>query len=143
TLREYATTRMCDDDREAIGHRHARFFARLAEEVEPRLRGPETQRWLDRLEMEHENLQTALTWYLGDSAEYKVRGRTASDAAVSRWSDAGPRRWGAESRPLNTQYSALSTPGEAGLRMAGALWRFWFLRGYVHEGRQWLASALV
>lgn len=28
------------------------------------------------------------------------------------------------------------------LRMAGALWRFWYLRGYISEGRVWLEAAL-
>ena len=30
-----------------------------------------------------------------------------------------------------------------GLRLAAALWRFWFTRGYVNEGRDWLARALA
>ncbi len=32
---------------------------------------------------------------------------------------------------------------EAGLRIAGALYRFWYVRGYLTEGRQWLEQALV
>jgi len=31
---------------------------------------------------------------------------------------------------------------EAGLQMAGCLWRFWDTRGYVSEGRRWLKRAL-
>jgi non-specific serine/threonine protein kinase len=32
---------------------------------------------------------------------------------------------------------------EALLRLAAALWRFWFIRGYSREGRAWLAPALA
>lgn len=35
-----------------------------------------------------------------------------------------------------------SNEGEIALRMAAALWRFWYLRGHLAEGRRWLAEAL-
>jgi predicted ATPase/class 3 adenylate cyclase/Tfp pilus assembly protein PilF len=31
---------------------------------------------------------------------------------------------------------------EAGLRLAGSVWRFWYVRGYFSEGREWLAGLL-
>ncbi|MCS7197191.1 MAG: tetratricopeptide repeat protein [Candidatus Bipolaricaulota bacterium] len=35
-----------------------------------------------------------------------------------------------------------STDPETGLRLASALWLFWYLRGYVSEGREWLKQFL-
>lgn len=39
--------------------------------------------------------------------------------------------------------SSNGTSGVVGLRLAGALWRFWELRGHFAEGRRWLADALA
>jgi predicted ATPase/class 3 adenylate cyclase len=40
--------------------RHASFFLEVAEAAEPNLRGLERKRWLDQLEIEHDNLRAAL-----------------------------------------------------------------------------------
>lgn len=36
-----------------------------------------------------------------------------------------------------------SDSGERGLRLAAALWRFWYIRGYLSEGRSWLRDLLA
>ena len=79
---------------------HANYFLAFAEQAEPKLHGPELLAWLNRLELEHDNLRAAFEW-------------------------------------------SQSTGGEAmlGLRLAGALWWFWDIRGYRTEGRVWLARA--
>jgi predicted ATPase/class 3 adenylate cyclase/Tfp pilus assembly protein PilF len=38
---------------------------------------------------------------------------------------------------------AWSVEPEAGMRLAAALWRFWYMRGYASEGRSWLEGTLA
>jgi predicted ATPase/class 3 adenylate cyclase len=45
---------------EATWDRHASFFLDLAEAAEPHLRATDQKRWLDELELEHDNLDAAL-----------------------------------------------------------------------------------
>ncbi len=40
------------------------------------------------------------------------------------------------------KWSLHSQNTEAGLRLSGSLWRFWYVRGYWREGRDWLRRAL-
>lgn len=101
TIRQYGSG-LLEPGEEATGRRrHARFYLALAEEVEPHLNDPDRRPWLERLEIEHENLRAALRWAL-----------TTSEA-------------------------------ETALRLAAALWWFWFHRGFWSEGRAWLAQALA
>ncbi|MCW5852695.1 MAG: tetratricopeptide repeat protein [Anaerolineae bacterium] len=63
TIRDYAleklgeageTVRLCD--------RHLALFLALAQEAEPKLRGPEQTTWFERLDVERDNLRAALRW---------------------------------------------------------------------------------
>jgi predicted ATPase/class 3 adenylate cyclase len=102
TIHEYARERL-DKSREAgeIKRLHAEYFLALAEQGESKLRGPEEAKWLERLEIEHDNMREAL------------------------------------SRALDGEEA------ELGLRLTGALWQFWWVRGYYDEGRRWLETALA
>jgi predicted ATPase len=90
----------------AIRRRHASYFLTLVEEAEPELRGPQRGVWLQRLEMEHDNLRAALAW------------------AALVWSEEGGE-------------------AAAALRLGRALWEFWWVQGYLAEGREGLARLLA
>jgi predicted ATPase len=96
TIRAFALERLeAAVELEESRGRHAAWFQALALQAEQELTGPRQAEWLDRLEREHDNLRTALTW-------------------LERQEDQ-----------------------EGQLRMAAALWRFWYQRGHVTEGRRW------
>jgi tetratricopeptide (TPR) repeat protein len=68
-IREYAMEKLAESpDADEIHGRHARVYARLAEEAVPNLQGADQARWLDALEMEHDNLRAALEWLGGTDA---------------------------------------------------------------------------
>jgi predicted ATPase/class 3 adenylate cyclase len=55
------------------------------------------------------------------------------------------RRLESEHDNLRAAFSWGEEAGEDAifLRLAAALWRFWFIRGHISEGRRWLARAIV
>jgi predicted ATPase/class 3 adenylate cyclase len=102
TIREFGVEQLeLAGEAEATRDRHASYFLEAAEGAEPYLRGLQQKRWLDGLELEHDNLR----------------------AALRRGMDAG--------------YAQL------GLRLVGALWRFWHLHGHLAEGRRWAEEVLA
>jgi predicted ATPase/class 3 adenylate cyclase len=102
TIREFARERLQISGNAAKTRKlHAEYFLALAEQGESKLRGPEEAMWLERLDVEHDNMRAALSWAL-------------------------ERR-----------------EAEVALRLGGALWLFWFVRGYHSEGRRWLQEALA
>jgi predicted ATPase/transcriptional regulator with XRE-family HTH domain len=117
TVREYASEHLAAAGELAAAQRaHAYYFLTLAERAAPKLRGPGQRAWHLRLEREHDNLRAALHWLL-DGGDRDNRDVPHSlDVAAER---------------------------EAGLRLAGALGYFWYVRGYHTEGRRWLEKALA
>jgi tetratricopeptide (TPR) repeat protein len=102
TIREYARERLeLSGEAEETRRLHAEYFLALAEQGASEQQGPEEAAWLERLDLEHDNMRAALSWMLE------------------------------------------SEEAEAGLRLSGALWRFWWMRGHYSEGRRWLEEALA
>ncbi len=113
TIRQYAGERLRQaGEGEQVRDRHRNWFVALAEGAALHLTGGEPAAteltraeqalWLDRLELEHDNMRAALEW--SQAQEDDV---------------------------------------EAGLRLAGFLFPFWYVRGYLMEGRHWLEAALA
>jgi predicted ATPase len=101
-LRQYAAEKLdsSPQERGATQARHARYFLAMAETAEPHLLLSSQKTWLDRLDLEHNNLRAALIW------------------------------------------SHENGHIEVDLRLAAALNRYWWGRGHVSEGREYLTSAL-
>jgi predicted ATPase/DNA-binding CsgD family transcriptional regulator len=118
TIRDYALERLeASGEAATIRRRHAEYFLALAESAESRLRGPEQHVWLDRLEREHDNIRAALSWSQAPESPFVLGAGRASRPHIA--------------------------PPELGMRLAGALQWFWYIRCYVSEGRRWLESLLA
>lgn len=74
TVAHYARERLVQrGGAAAVRARHARFFADLAEDAERHLAGPDEGAWLDRLEIERGNVDTALRWALSGFPDGALR----------------------------------------------------------------------
>ncbi len=119
TVREYALEQLViGGELPAVHRAHAAYFLSLLAGAEQGLIGADQAAWLKLLEREQENLRTVLVWSL------ETREPRAGHAPGVP----------SESRP---------EPLEIGMRLAGAIWRFWHVRGQVTEGRAWLSRLLA
>jgi len=102
TIRDFAIERLEESgESHTIRDRHVEAFIALAQAAQPHLFGPQRREWLDRLEIDHDNVRAALDWSLESSNARQA------------------------------------------LRLAGVFWRFWQMRGHIHEGRARLARVLA
>jgi tetratricopeptide (TPR) repeat protein len=94
TLREFAGRRLNESDEvDRVRQKHAEFYARLAEELEPHLTSPARMPWLRRLEADRPNLREALQWSL-EQDEASVGLRILGCARALYWlSFREGRRW--------------------------------------------------
>ena len=73
TVREYALKRLEEGgELQKLRWRHGTYYLKLAEEEERASRGPLQRSWLDRLEVEHDNLRAALSWSLTDQGDTEL-----------------------------------------------------------------------
>jgi predicted ATPase/DNA-binding SARP family transcriptional activator/DNA-binding CsgD family transcriptional regulator len=101
TLRQYGAEQLSAAGETQEAHRrYLKWYLALAEAAEPEFNGPNMESWIERLELEHDNLRAAL------SQAHK------------------------------------NGESEDELRLAGALWQFWSVCGYLSEGRRSLEMAL-
>lgn len=74
TIRQYAAERLVESgEASAIRVRHRDWYLALAERGSSEIQGPDQAVWLERLEMEHDNLRAAIDWSLGDDVEAGLR----------------------------------------------------------------------
>ena len=113
TIHEFALEQL-DEHAEiaTLRHRHAAFFLSLAERAEPHLTGRDQRAWFAQLALEQGNLRATLDWLL----DGKHSARPTEQVVAAQVED--------------------------GLRLAGSLWRFWWMRGQLREGRTWLERAI-
>lgn len=70
TIRQYAREKLWQaGEGELMRQQHLAYFVDLAEQAEPNLRAFDMMLWLDRLELELDNIRAALEWALESDAE--------------------------------------------------------------------------
>ena len=91
TIREYGLERLAEAGEEAaVRRRHAEYWTQVAEQVLEALSGPEQAAWTRRLEEDHDNFRSALSWVLR-SGEAELGRRLG--AALSDFWRLGSERW--------------------------------------------------
>jgi predicted ATPase/DNA-binding CsgD family transcriptional regulator len=95
-IRQYALEKLEQSGKsDDVKRAHAEHFLALVEEAEPELIGPREAEWLERLEVDHDNIRAALSW-TSEQMEAEVGLRLAG-ALMSFWFWEGHygegRRW--------------------------------------------------
>ena len=81
TIREFAAEHLAErGETDAIQERHATWFRNLAEEAAEQLAGVDQRRWLDRLEVDHDDIRAVL-----DHAVARGDAATAIPLAFAMW----------------------------------------------------------
>jgi predicted ATPase len=125
TIRQYSGRKLRDSGRApAVRSRHRDYYLALAEEGERDLRGPRQREWLERLEVEHDNLRAALEWSKADASVTSCFLRL-SGALAEFWQVRGHAREGREWAEAALEASRVDAPAARAkaLHCAGSLAR--------------------
>ena len=134
TLRQYGQEKLQANGEEAeVQSRHRDFYLMLAEQAQAEGQGKKQAAWYDCLEREGANLRAALAWSLDKVKSDKVK----SEATGLRIQDSSEKE--KEEAVQNPEHQAEQNTL---LKLVNALCPFWNTRGYLREGRKWLADAL-
>ena len=66
TLRSFASEQLGAAETSRIRSRHAQYYLALAEVADPNVKGPDEARWMDLLQLEHDNIRAALNCFNDD-----------------------------------------------------------------------------
>jgi non-specific serine/threonine protein kinase len=121
TVRQYGRERLVrSGDAKRVRDRHLDFFFALVRRAEPELRRAEQASWLNRLQIEYDNLRAALEWCL-EAPEHGVTGLDLAAGLFWFWSTRGhfgeARQWLEQAlaadagAPPNVQAKALNALG--------------------------------
>jgi len=141
TIREFGQERLAASGQEtAAWRRHAAWALALAERAGPMTKGPDAAVWVEALEREHANLQTALTWFRDRSDGPRLMRMTV--ALLVFWQDRGyyreGRQWLAAALAL-----AQDAPARDRMRaMSGAGTMAWYQTD-VPQASHWHEQALA
>ena len=116
-IREFALEQLqASGEADAIRDRHAAAYQALAEAAAPHLFGAEQKRWLDRLEMDHDNFRAAFDW-----AQSTGDARRAMSLGAAFWRFWQMRGHLREGRARLDSILAMRGTGELKAEKAGAL----------------------
>ena len=106
TIKEYAVHRLAEaGESDLARHAHLAYFTELAETAEPQLRRADQLRWLDILEVEHDNIGAAMRGALA-AGEAHAAMRLAAGAGWYWWLG------GHKTEGMELIMAATETPGE-------------------------------
>lgn len=111
TIQEFAAEQLRESDEEnVVRRRYLDWLLGLAEEAEQHLTGPDQIRWLQRLDVEHDNIRSALAWALEECQEEGMR------LASSLWRYWGIRGLLSEGHTWLCRFLGSSTCTDEGMR---------------------------